>query len=117
MSDGPLLFGDVEFREATDYAVVDAGTYTIDVRPAGEDTVALRMELSLEAGTIYDAIALGRAGDRSLTLLVLTSPAGVREGEVATSGAAVETTPETAATVAPAATAVAEATAAATAPP
>ena len=52
VSDGPLLFGDVEFREATDYAVVDAGTYTIDVRPAGEDTVALRTDL--EPGSGHD---------------------------------------------------------------
>ncbi len=38
---GPVLFGNVKFREASDYLSVDAGAYNIEVRLAGTTTVAL----------------------------------------------------------------------------
>ena len=93
VAEGSTLFEDVDFRDATNYAVVDADAYTVEVHPAGEDTVALQTDVELEAGTVYDAIVIGRADDQTLALLVLTSEAGVREGGLATPGADVMTTP------------------------
>ena len=94
VAEGETIFEDVEYREVSNYAPLDAGDYTLEVRPAGEDTVALELDLPVEAGITYDAIALGRMDDQSLELLILESRAAVREGEIATPGAEVMTTPE-----------------------
>ena len=83
------LFEDVDFRDATDYIVVDAGDYSLEVRPGGEDmTVALQSDATFEEGMTYDLIALGRADDQTLTLLALTAPVAIQTGEVATPEAA-----------------------------
>lgn len=83
------LFGGVEFRAATEYAILDAGDYPLEVRPGGDDmTVALASDATLEAGTVYDLILLGRPDDQSLQLLALTAPAEIRTGLVATPDAA-----------------------------
>ena len=101
IADGPTLAEDVEFQEASDYATVDAGAYTIEVRPAGEETITLQADAELEAGVTYDAVAIGRAEDQSLALLILESRAAVREGELATPGSDVMTTPGAVGTVEP----------------
>ena len=101
IAEGATIVEDVEFREASDYAVVDAGAYTIEVRPTGEETIALQADAELEAGVTYDAIAVGRADNQTLELLILASEAAVREGELATPGSAVMTTPGAVETVTP----------------
>ena len=79
------LFEGVDFRDATDYLVVDADEYPLEVRPGGEDmTVALQSDLTLEDSTVYDVVVLGRPDDQSLRLLVLAVPAETRTGLVAT---------------------------------
>lgn len=79
------LFEGVDFGNATDYVILDAGDYPIEVRPGDEDmTVALRSEITLEEGMVYDLVAIGRPDDRSLTLLVLTAPVALQTGEMAT---------------------------------
>ena len=100
VAEGATIVEDVEFGDASDYAIVDAGAYTIEVRPAGEETVALQADAELEAGVTYDAVAIGRVDDQSLALLILASQAAVREGELATPGAEVMTTPGAIGTVA-----------------
>ncbi len=83
------LFEGVDFRDATDYIVLDAGDYALEVRPGGEDmTVALESEATLEEGVTYDLIALGRPDDQTLTLLALMAPVAIQTGEVATPEAA-----------------------------
>lgn len=94
IADGDTLIEDVEYREVSDYIPLDAGEYALEVRSAGEDTVALEVALEVVAGVTYDAIAIGRADDQSLDLLILESAASVREGTIATPGAEVMTTPE-----------------------
>jgi hypothetical protein len=85
------LFEGIDFRDATDYIVVDAGEYALEVRPGGEDmTVALQSDATFEEGMTYDLIALGRADDQTLTLLALTAPVAIQTGEVATPEAADE---------------------------
>src|SRR5215207_128522 len=83
------LFEGVEFREATDYVVLDAGEYALEVRPGGEDTtVALQADATFEEGVTHDLIALGRPDDQTLTLLTLMAPVAIQTGEVATPEAA-----------------------------
>src|SRR5215208_2206404 len=85
------LFEGIDFRDATDYLVVDAGEYALEVRPGGEDmTVALQSDATLEEGVTYDLIALGRPDDQTLTLLALTAPVAIQTGAVATPEAAAD---------------------------
>jgi Domain of unknown function (DUF4397) len=83
------LFEDVDFRDATDYIVLDAGDYSLELRPGGEDmTVALQSDATLEEGVTYDLVALGRPDDQTLTLLALMAPVAIQTGDVATPEAA-----------------------------
>lgn len=48
------------FKAASDYLPLDAGTYDLEVRAAGTDTVALDLPgVTLEAGNVYTAFAVG----------------------------------------------------------
>src|SRR5215211_1450921 len=83
------LFEGVNFGDATDYVVLDAGDYALEVRPGGEDmTVALQSDATFEEGVTYDLIALGRPDDQTLTLLALMAEVPIQTGEVATPEAA-----------------------------
>jgi len=82
VAEGPTLFKGVEFRDVTDYSSVDSGTYTVQVKK--NDSVVITGDLTLEAGMVYDVVAVGRADDNTLSLLVLTANAQVRTGAVAT---------------------------------
>jgi hypothetical protein len=67
---GPVLFKNIAFRESADYISVDAGSYDLEVRLAGTETVALRVPgVSLTAGTNYTVFAVGLAGDGTLSAL------------------------------------------------
>lgn len=68
---GPTLFEAVEFREAGDYAVVDAGDYEIEVVPTGSDDPALSPSVSLSGGTAVSAVAMGTVADGSLSATVV----------------------------------------------
>jgi hypothetical protein len=83
------LFEGINFRDATDYIVLDAGDYQLEVRPGGEDmTIALQTDATLDEGVTYDLIALGRPDDQTLTLLALMAPVAIQTGDVATPEAA-----------------------------
>lgn len=83
VTDGDDLFSDVGFEDTTDDAVVDAGTYDVQVRQSGESTVFVRMEeLVIEAGMAYSLIAYGSAEDGSFAVLVLSAPVSVQSGAV-----------------------------------
>lgn len=73
---GPVLVGDLSFPDASGALDVDAGTYDLEVRPAGTEDVALDLPgVALEAGMVYDILAIGLLEDGSLTVLPLTTPA------------------------------------------
>ena len=60
---GPVLFSNVAFKGTGDYLPVDAGSYDLEVRLAGTDTVALSVPgVMMEAGTVYTVFAMGLAG-------------------------------------------------------
>ena len=78
------LFEGINFRDATDYTVLDAGDYALEVRPGGEDmTVALQTEATLEEGVTYDLVAVGRPDDQTLTLLTLMEKVPIQTGDTA----------------------------------
>ena len=58
VTDGPILVEALAYPEATDYLTVDAGTYPLEIRSAGEEAAALSLEATLEAGQNYTAIAM-----------------------------------------------------------
>lgn len=69
---GPVLIENLAFPTASNYLPVDAGTYELDVRPTGTETVAIDINgFVAEAGTIYTVFATGLAGDGSLGVLPL----------------------------------------------
>jgi hypothetical protein len=79
------LFEGIDFRDATDYLVLDAGDHSLEVRPGGEDmTVALRSDATLEEGVTYDLVAVGRPDEQTLTLLALMAKVPIQTGDVAT---------------------------------
>jgi hypothetical protein len=60
---GPVLFANRAYKEFTAYAPVDAGTYDLEVRPAGSSTVVLPLDdVTLQAGRIYTVFARGFLG-------------------------------------------------------
>jgi LPXTG-motif cell wall-anchored protein len=60
---GPVLFSNVPFKGTGDYLPVDAGTYDLEARLAGTETVALSVPgVALEAGNVYTIFAMGLAG-------------------------------------------------------
>lgn len=90
LADGPVLVADLGFRAVGPYTAIDAGDYAVHVRRLdGEGLIALAADLAVEDGTVYDAVLIGRNDDETLGLLVLTAPAEVRTGEIATPAAPV----------------------------
>jgi hypothetical protein len=68
---GPVLFNNVAFKGVGDYLPVDAGSYDLDVRVSGTETVALKVQgLGLEAGTVYTVFAMGLAGGEPALMAV-----------------------------------------------
>lgn len=65
---GPVLFADIPFKGVGDYLPVDAGTYDLEARVAGTETVALSVPgVALEAGNVYTIFAMGLVeGDPAL---------------------------------------------------
>ena len=60
---GPVLFSNIAFKQVGEYLPVDAGTYDLEVRLAGTNTVALAVPgLALQARTVYTVFAMGLAG-------------------------------------------------------
>ncbi len=73
VADGPTLCRNVEFGEASDYIGVDAGTYDIDVMPAGSDDVALSLsDVDLPSGQTVTVIATGLVEDGTLDAQFVT---------------------------------------------
>lgn len=79
---GDVLFAGFEFPNAGGYTEVAAGSYDLEVRAAGTETVALPLPgVAFEAGTVYDNFAVGLAADGSVTVLPLTAPASSSGGD------------------------------------
>ncbi len=67
-----VLFANVAFREARGYVPVAAGSYDLQVRPAGSSAVALTVpDVAVSNGRNYTIFAIGRLGNGSLSALAL----------------------------------------------
>jgi hypothetical protein len=63
LSDGTVLFRDVQYKEVTDYIPVDAGTYSFDLRLTSSDERVLYVpNQRLRANRFYTIYAVGLAG-------------------------------------------------------
>lgn len=68
---GPVLFANVAFKGVGDYLPVDAGTYDLEVRLAGTETVALSVPgVKLDEGTVYTIFAMGLAAGEPALMAV-----------------------------------------------
>lgn len=77
LTDGTILFGNVQFNEAEDYINVPASSYDLQVRVAGTETVALSFgDVALSGGTNYSIFATGLLGDGTLTATVAVDAPG-----------------------------------------
>jgi hypothetical protein len=64
-------FRNIAFRESSNYVALDAGTYDLDVRVSGTQTVALSLKgVDLAPGTNYSIFAIGLLADGSLEALI-----------------------------------------------
>ena len=74
---GDVLISNLAFPDASEALEVPAGTYDLEVRPAGTEDVALDLPgVTLEAGMAYDVFAVGLLEDGSLNVLVVPSTTG-----------------------------------------
>jgi hypothetical protein len=82
---GPVPFEDIEYRGASGYQTLDAGSYNLQVRTAEDDTILLEAPpVNVEAGKVYDVFAIGRGEDGTLQAVVLEAAGAVRAGQAAT---------------------------------
>ena len=59
-TDGTVVFGDKSFKEYSDFMPLPAGSYDLQVRLSGTDTVVLDLPgIMLEDGRIYTVFAKG----------------------------------------------------------
>ncbi|MCS6939954.1 MAG: DUF4397 domain-containing protein [Roseiflexaceae bacterium] len=73
---GPTLISNLAFPKASNYLPVDAGSYDLQVTPAGATTVVLDLKgTRLEAGKIYDVFAVGELAKIKVEVAVTTPPA------------------------------------------
>ncbi|MCS6839540.1 MAG: DUF4397 domain-containing protein [Roseiflexus sp.] len=73
---GPTLISNLAFPKASNYIPVDAGSYDLQVTPAGATTVVLDLKgTRLEAGKIYDVFAVGELAKIKVEVAVTTPPA------------------------------------------
>ena len=72
-----MLFPDVQFREAGSYLAVPGGSYDLQVRLAGTETVALSFgDVPLSNNTTYSVFAVGLLSDGSLKATVSVDSPG-----------------------------------------
>ena len=77
LTDGTVVFGNNSFKDFTAFTPLDAGTYDLQVRVAGTETVALNLPgISLQDGTIYTVFAKGLlsgSGDQALSAEIIVN--------------------------------------------
>lgn len=72
-----VVFPNVAFKQSSSLTPLDAGTYDLEVRVAGTQTVALDLDpITLESGKIYTVVARGTlsgTGDQTLTASIIAN--------------------------------------------
>lgn len=76
---GPVVFNNIAYGASGEYTPVDAGTYDLEARPTGTQTVALAVPgVELRDGVAYTVYAVGLAGGQP-ALSVITSQDAIAE--------------------------------------
>ena len=71
-----VIISDLPFKEASNYLPLNAGSYNLEVRPAGSTTAVLNLPgIQLEAGKVYTAFAVGLADGQPALSVKLTTDA------------------------------------------
>lgn len=84
LADGTKLIQNLAFPNASDYLPVPAGTYDLQVVPAGGSDVVINLPgTTLEAGKIYSVVAAGRLSNIRPELAVFTPSAAPSSGGAA----------------------------------
>jgi hypothetical protein len=92
---GQALVSGLTFPDASPYAEVPAGTYTLDVKAAGTNKTALTVpDATLASGGVYSAFAVGTVFADSLNVLLVQDNAGGGASASATASASMEKLPE-----------------------
>ncbi len=94
--DGPTIFPNVAFKSVAGYVTVDAGTYALDVRPAGATSVALSVPgVVLRPGQIVTFFGAGLLSANTLSAVAVdyTVAAGPRSDVGGPYGADTANTP------------------------
>ncbi len=77
LTDGTVLFGNVAFTGSRDFITTPAGSYDLQVRVAGTDTVVLTFnDVTLTSGSIYSVFASGLISGGSLGAVVAVDAPG-----------------------------------------
>lgn len=84
VKNGDKLFGGVDYRGVTDYRVIDAKSFTLDVLKKDDNQILSEGTIDLKEPDAYDLVLMGRVSDQSLKILTLSAPATARTGSVAT---------------------------------
>lgn len=88
VANGPTLIQSLAFPNASDYLPVDAGSYNLQVTPAGANDVVLDLpNTQLQAGMIYDVVAVGQLANIRVELDSFMPQAGAA-GNASGAGAA-----------------------------
>lgn len=67
------LFENIGYGDSSSFATVEAGSYDIEVRPAGgEDAVLSAPGIGLDSATAYTVFATGTLADDSLDAMLVT---------------------------------------------
>lgn len=70
LTDGTVVFGDYEFKEYSNFTPLPSGSYDLQVRLAGTDTVVLELPgISVADGNIYTVFAKGLVGGMDMQAL------------------------------------------------
>lgn len=81
---GDVLIEDLAFPDSSDYLMVPAASYDLEVRPTGTTDVALDLPgVKLEAGKVYSVYAIGTLADKTLSVLPVVSEAPAADAEMA----------------------------------
>lgn len=78
VANGPTLIPNLAFPKDSGYLPVDAGSYDLQVTPAGASAVVLDLKgTKLDAGKIYDVFAVGELANIKVEVVVTTPAAAV----------------------------------------
>src|SRR5919112_166243 len=107
---GQALVSGLAFPQASPYAEVPAGTYTLDVNAAGTKKTALTVpNAKLASGGVYSAFAIGTTFADSLNVLLVQDNAGGSASASATASASAGASASASSTASPSASATSSA--------